>query len=461
MPDLIVSHALLPTGWAERVLFSFDSAGFFVRVEPGSTPSPSDESIGGIALPGVPNLHSHAFQRALAGLTERRGDDAEDSFWSWRETMYAFLARLEPDDVEAIAAQLYVEMLRAGYTGVAEFHYLHRTPKGTLYDDPAEMSRRLVAAAETAGIGLALLPAVYMTGDFGSAPPNEGQRRFLMDPPGVARLLEALRPTLAAPAAGGARRFGLALHSLRAVPPAALSDALALVRGMDPGAPVHIHAAEQRKEVDACVSWSGARPVEWLLEHAPVDERWCLIHATHVTGDEVRRLAAARAVAGLCPTTEANLGDGLFPLRDYLGAHGFFGVGSDSHVSVSPVEELRWLEYGQRLVSGARNVASGFPHASTGRSLFEGAVAGGARALGVHTGALEVGRRADLIVLDAEHPALAGRTGDALLDSWVFAGNRATVRDVLVGGRWVVRDGHHAREEPVLARYRETIRRLV
>ena len=460
MPDLLVAQALLPTGFARQVRLSVDSAGTLTQVEADTTPAAGDERIDGIALPGVPNLHSHAFQRALAGLTERRGSDAEDSFWSWRETMYAFLARLEPDDVEAIATQLYVEMLSAGYTAVAEFHYLHRTPKGEAYADPAEMSRRLLAAAERSGIGLTLLPAVYMSGDFATAPLGDGQRRFRMDPAGVARLLDALAPDFARAPDGGARRLGLALHSLRAVPPEAVRDALAVIRQADANAPVHIHAAEQRREVEACLSWSGARPVEWLLEHADVDARWCLVHATHVTADEVQRLAASRAVAGLCPTTEANLGDGIFPLRGYLSAEGLYGVGSDSQVSVSPVEELRWLEYGQRLASGARNVASGFPHESTGRSLFEAAVRGGAQALGIDAGTLEVGRRADLVVLDPEHPALAGRRGDALLDSWVFAGNRSTVRDVMVGGRWVVQGGRHREVEPILERYRETMRRL-
>jgi formimidoylglutamate deiminase len=459
MPDLLVDQALLPGGWAQQVRLSVDASGTLTKVEPDASPRAGDERVHGIALPGLANLHSHAFQRALAGLTERRGGDAADTFWSWREAMYAFLARLGPDDVEAIASQLYVEMLQAGYTAVAEFHYLHRAPGGATYYDPAEMSRRIAAAADQTGVGLTLLPAVYMTGDFGGQPLSEGQRRFEMDPAGVARLLDALAPEFRVD--GGGRRLGLALHSLRAVPPAALREAVAEVRRRDPDAPVHIHAAEQRREVEACLSWSGARPVEWLLEQADVDARWCLVHATHVTAGEVVRLARSHAVAGLCPTTEANLGDGLFPLEHHLAAGGLIGVGSDSHVSVSPVEELRWLEYGQRLVSGARNVASGFPHASTGRSLFEAAVRGGAQALGLGAGALESGRRADVVVLDAEHPALVERSGDALLDSWLFAGTRSVVRDVMAAGRWVVRDGHHPLEEDVLARYRHTMHRLV
>jgi formimidoylglutamate deiminase len=413
-----------------------------------------------VAVPGLSNVHSHAFQRALAGLAERRGSSAEDSFWTWREVMYAFLGRLTPDDVEAIASQLYVEMLLAGYTAVGEFHYLHHAPDGRPYDDPAEMSWRILAAADSTGIGLTLLPCVYMTGDFGGAPMTEGQRRFRMDPSGAAALLAALAPSFGAEAPGGARRLALALHSLRAVPPAAIGKALELIDELDPHAPVHIHAAEQPREVDACVAWSGARPVEWLLHHADLSARWCLIHATHVTAQEVERLAASGAVAGLCPTTEGNLGDGVFPTRSYLAAGGRFAVGSDSHVSVSPVEELRWLEYDQRLTHGVRNVGSGFPYPSTGRTLFESALAGGAQAMGLPSGALAPGRRGDLVVLDPEHPVLAGRSGDALLDSWLFSGNRTPVKHVLVGGRWVVRDGRHAEEEAVLERYRRTVARL-
>jgi len=463
MPDIFVTQALLPTGWASDVLLTVDEGGVFTRVVPEAGPVAAADRLEGVAVPGVPNLHSHAFQRALAGLTERRSaGEGEDSFWSWRERMYAFLQRLGPDDVEAIATQLYVEMLKAGYTSVAEFHYLHHDVAGRPYDDPAEMSRRVLAAAERAGIGMTLLPVVYMSGDFGGAPPAEGQRRFLLDVDGLSGLIERLKPLVR----GGGRTcgdragLGVALHSLRAVPPPAIDEAVALQRRLGAGVPMHIHVAEQLREVAACLAWSGARPVEWLLDHAPVDERWCLIHATHMTPEEVGRMAATGAVAGLCPTTEANLGDGLFPLRAYLEAGGAFAVGSDSHVSVSPTEELRWLEYGQRLVSRTRNVAAGFPHPSTGRTLLEAALAGGARALGCPVGALEVGRRADLVVLDAAHPLLAQRRGDALVDAWIFSGNASVVRHVVVGGRVVVRDGHHPEEEAAAVRYREALLRV-
>jgi len=460
MPDVIVSRALLPEGWASHVLLSVDHRGLLARVEPDAPATAGAEAVEGLALPGVPNLHSHAFQRALAGLTESRGARGEDTFWSWRERMYGFLSLLGPDDVEAIAAQLYVEMLRAGYTAVGEFHYLHHAPDGSRYGDAAEMSRRVLAAADVAGIGLTLLPVLYTAGDFGGKPPGEAQRRFLLGPDGVLALREALAPAFEADTPA-ARRLGLALHSLRAVPPEVVPRAVEEARLGDPTTPVHVHVAEQRREVEACLAWSGARPVEWLLDHAPVDERWCLVHATHLTREETRRLAASGAVAGLCPTTEANLGDGLFPLRSFLDDGGVFGVGSDSHVSVSPVEELRWLEYGQRLVTETRNVAAGSPHASTGRSLLVRAFEGGSRALGLRAGALAEGMRADLLVLDPEHPTLVGREDDELLDAWVFSGNTSSVRHVMVGGRWVVRDGRHAREEEALARYREVAARLV
>ncbi|HSR43385.1 MAG TPA: formimidoylglutamate deiminase, partial [Longimicrobiales bacterium] len=360
MPAYVADRALLPGGWARDVLLEVDGEGVLARVAPDG--AADAERIPGVVLPGVPNLHSHAFQRGMAGVAERRGPD-RDTFWSWRETMYRFLGRLGPDDVQAIAAQLYVEMLGAGYTSVAEFHYLHHGPDGTPYEDRAEISLRLVEAAREAGIGLTLLPAVYTAGGFGGRPPEDGQRRFLLDEEGALGLLEALRPRADDDPRLG---LGLALHSLRAVPPNTLAAAVEAALGLDPTMPIHIHVAEQEREVEACLAWSGARPVAWLLDHAPVSRGWCLVHCTHLSDAEVERLAASGAVVGLCPTTEANLGDGIFPLADFLGSGGRFGIGSDSHVSVSPVEELRWLEYAQRLLRRERNVAPGARDASTG-----------------------------------------------------------------------------------------------
>lgn len=458
MRELFAETALLPDGWAENVLLRISDTGDFTKVEPGHPEEafPGVEHLSGVVLPGVPNLHSHAFQRAMAGLAER-GSDRDDTFWSWREVMYDFLSRLGPDELEAVAAQLYVEMLEAGYTAVGEFHYLHHDREGRRYGEPAEMSLRIARAAGAAGIGLTHMPVLYRSGGFGGAPPAEGQERFVMEVDELLRVVESMRTSLAG---DPDRRVGLALHSLRAVPPGDMARALEAVAGLLPSPPIHVHVAEQAREVEACVEWSGSRPVAWLLDHAPVDGRWCLVHATHMDADETSALARSGAVAGLCPTTEANLGDGRFSLRRYLDRGGMLGVGSDSHVSVSPVEELRWLEYGQRLSRRARNVAAGDGGRSTGRVLFEAAVAGGSRALGRRAGALEVGRRADLVVLESDHPLLAGRSRDTLLDSWIFSGNVPLVRDVMVGGRWVVREGRHPAREEIAARYLEMVEGL-
>src|SRR5690348_4829085 len=392
----------------------------------------------------MPNLHSHAFQRAMAGLAERRGP-GEDSFWTWRETMYAFASRIGPEELQAIAAQLYVEMLKAGYTHVCEFHYLHNAPDGTRYANPAAMSLALVEAAQEAGIGLTLLPVLYMAGGFDGRPLSERQRRFGMDVEAYLRLLERLR-ALESPQL----RVGIALHSLRAVPEQAIQEVLAsfsplpsgegapkgrmkvrpergvadlaepspqpLSRGERGFMPIHIHIAEQTAEVEECIALRGARPVRWLLDHAEVDARWCLVHATHLDESEVAGLAKSGAVAGLCPTTEANLGDGLFPLADYLDANGTLGIGSDSHISVSPVEELRWLEYGQRLVARKRNIAARAAGASVGEILWQAALLGGTQASGITP--LGKGARADLLVLDDQSPLLAARDERHVLDSF-------------------------------------------
>lgn len=400
------------------------------------------------ALPGMPNLHSHAFQRAMAGLAERRGP-GDDSFWTWREIMYRFASRIDPDSLRAIATQLYVEMLKAGYTHVCEFHYLHGAPDGKPYADPAAMSKAIVDAAREAGIGLTLLPVLYMTGGFDGRPLTARQQRFGLSVDAYLRLLESLL-ALESPRV----RVGIALHSLRAVPEVALREVLAspLARGRV----VHVHIAEQIGEVQDCLALRGARPVQWLFDHAAVDAHWCLVHATHVDDGEMRALAKSGAVAGLCPTTEANLGDGLFPLAPYLGAGGRFGIGSDSHISVSPVEELRWLEYGQRLSARHRNIATHTPGASVGETLWRTALAGGRQAAGLSaetTGG-------DCIVLDDAAPLLASRDESSVLDSFLFAGNVPLVRDVLAGGDWVVRDHQHRDEASIAARYRAAVTSL-
>lgn len=456
MTAFFADAALLPGGWARDVRLETAGDGTLASVTAGGSPAGAAR-LAGPVVPGMPNLHSHAFQRAMAGLAERAGGAGQDSFWTWRQVMYGFLRALGPDDVQAIAEQLYIEMLKAGYTGVAEFHYLHHAPDGTPYADRAEMALRIAAAAADSGIRLTLLPVLYAHGGFGGQPAAEGQRRFINDVDGLFAIWDrAARGTRGAVAL----RLGLALHSLRAVAPAEMAEALAALDARDPAAPIHIHIAEQTREVEDCLAWSGARPADWLLDNAPVSARWCLVHATHLSATETRRLAASGAVAGLCPTTEANLGDGVFPAADYLAQKGRFGIGSDSHVSVSPVEELRWLEYGQRLVHRARTLLADPDAPSVGARLWRDAGRGGAQALGFG-GGLAPGQSADFVVLDALSPVLAGRPLDRLLDALVFSGNRSPVRDVAVAGRLVVREGRHEREEEAARRYAAAVARIV
>jgi formimidoylglutamate deiminase len=455
MKTLFAETALMPTGWANELRISVSDAGDIVSCEPNAAPEGA-ERLAGTVLPGMPNLHSHAFQRAMAGLTEHTSG-AADSFWTWRETMYRFLAKLTPEDVRAIAAQLYVEMAKSGYTAVGEFHYLHHDPSGRPYADRALMAEAVIAAAGDTGIGMTLLPTLYEAGGFGGAPPGEAQRRFLNAPDDILTLIAELR---ARHTANPNVRVGLALHSLRAVQPRSLPKIVAAYRAVDPSAPIHIHVAEQIKEVEDCLAWSGKRPVELLLDQVTLDRHWCLVHATHMTATEAQRLAASGAVAGLCPTTEANLGDGFFPMTDYASAGGVWGIGSDSHVSVNPIEELRWLEYGQRLLARRRNLATSGRPGSTGSALWHGALAGGAAALGRRIGMLAPGHRADLVVLADAAPALYGRSQDNLLDSLVFAGRDPLVRDVMIGGKWVVREGRHRSENAIFASYRAAIDRL-
>ena len=442
-------HAWQPNGWQADTSLAIDARGQLLEV---ASDVPATGSLGDWVLPGMPNLHSHAFQRAMAGLAERRGG-VEDSFWSWRETMYGFAATIGPEELQAIAAQLYVEMLKAGYTHVCEFHYLHHQPDARPYAPAEAMSLALIEAAREAGIGLTLLPVLYMTGGFDGRALGERQRRFGHAVEDYLRLLEALHTHTA-----DDLRVGIALHSLRAVPEVALREVLGSAVAQT--GPIHIHIAEQLGEVQDCLAVRGARPVEWLFDHAGVDARWCLVHATHLTADEMQQIARSGAVAGLCPTTEGNLGDGLFPLPAYLDAGGVLGIGSDSHISISPVEELRWLEYGQRLHTHHRNVAARRPGDSVGETLWREALRGGAQACGAPVGSLRAGARADLIVLDENSPLLAARDARSMLDSFLFAGNTPLVRDVMVGGYWQVRDFHHHDEERIGARYHAVVERL-
>ncbi|HYQ99244.1 MAG TPA: formimidoylglutamate deiminase [Casimicrobiaceae bacterium] len=440
---LVAPFALLPGGWADDVAIDIDAAGTIVGVTPRAAAEGGVRAAGPL-VPGMPNLHSHAFQRALAGRTGR-ANAGGDSFWTWRQAMYGMLARIDADAFEAIATQAFVEMAKAGYTAVAEFHYVHRDPQGAPYADPAELAHRVVAAAAEAGIALTLLPVFYAHAGFGGAAPAPGQHRFVHTVDSFAQLIASLADDVKARGVV----LGVAPHSLRAVTPDELAAVAALAAA---GAPIHIHAAEQAREVAECLAWSGARPIEWLLDHAAVDARWCVVHATHVTPDEARRLAASGATAGLAPTTEADLGDGTFPARAFLDAGGAFGVGSDSNTIVDPFVELRQLEWSQRLALQSRNVLA-TAEEPVGTALYARAARGGGRALARPTGAIAAGMRADLVVLDAEDAALSGVPRDALLDAAIFGPCRRPVRDVMVGGRWVVRDGRHPGEDRALRRY--------
>jgi formiminoglutamate deiminase len=450
LPQLHFKQALLPDGWSRDVRLAIAN-GRISTVQIGVAATAADERHA-IGVPGLPNLHSHGFQRGMAGLTEIRGTSS-DSFWTWRDLMYRFVARMTPEDVEAITAQAYVEMLEAGFTRVGEFHYIHHDASGMPYADIAELAGRVVTAAQTSGIGLTLLPVFYAHAGFGGRAPDDEQRRFVNDVDRFARLVEASRRAVAGCDGG---LVGVAPHSLRAVTPEELAAILPLAEG----GPIHIHIAEQTKEVEDCLAWSGCRPVQWLRDHAEVDHRWCLVHATHMTDDETRAMAATGAVAGLCPVTEANLGDGTFNASVFCGAGGQFGVGSDSNVLIAAADELRQLEYSQRLKLRVRNVMASTHRSSTGRTLFDSALAGGARALGV-TGGLAAGLAADIVSLDAGNLALAGRSDDTILDGWIFAGARSPVDCVWTSGRKVVTNGRHHHAESVATGFRRRLQGLL
>ncbi len=445
---LRLERALLPDGVHRDVLISIDAEG---RFAPAGASTGAERLVPGLALPGMPNLHSHAFQRAMAGSAEV-ASGAEHSFWGWRDVMYRFVERLTPEDVAAIAAFAYLEMLESGYTSVAEFHYLHHQPSGARYASPAALADAVRAGAQRAGIRQVLLPTLYQQGNFNGEPLKGAQRRFANDTEAFLRLCCDLRSRESSLAT-----TGVALHSLRAVPRVALEAVAAAARS----GPVHIHIAEQRREVRDSMEASGARPVEFLLGTGLVDARWCLVHATHVTAAELSALAHSGAVAGLCPTTESNLGDGRFPLDEYLAAGGHFGVGSDSHVSLDPREELRSLEYTLRAWRERRVIAVGAAMPNCGAFLYGAAVAGGAQALGLGDAGLCTGAPADFIVIDTERAEFAGVTDAALVDAWVFAPRPGALREAWVGGRPVVHDGAHPAREAIAAAYRTSVTRLV
>ena len=456
MTSLLAPSAMLPSGWARDVRIDIAPDGTIAAVTPEAGARGGDRilRLAGPVVPGMTNLHSHAFQRAMAGLAEKRRDPA-DSFWTWREAMYRVAHAVGPDALGAIARFLFIEMLRAGYTTVGEFHYLHNDRDGTPYADPAEMSARLIHAAAETGIALTVMPVLYMRAGFDGAPLEPAQRRFSADEDRLLAILESLRwhgrnaTTL---------QVGIAPHSLRAVP-------VEVVRHIAVALPeettIHIHVAEQMREVEDCIAATGGRPVELLMAEAPVGPSWCLIHATHVLPDEMADIAASGAIAGLCPITEANLGDGIFPLAEFLTLGGRFGIGSDSNVALNPWEELRLLEYGQRLAHGRRCLS--LPEDGTGSvggALWRAALAGGAAALHQPVGVIAPGFRADLLVLDRDRLVQPEAEGDDLLDCAVFGGSGLPVRDVMVAGIWRISAGRHALEEPARAAFLAALREV-
>lgn len=454
MKTLQFKTALLDSGWVSNASIAIDDNGNIASIETDVDTGATGVTEGCL-LPGMANLHSHAHQRAMAGLAEKAGK-GDDSFWTWRTTMYRFLDAIQPQHLHAIAAQLYLEMLKAGYTRVAEFQYLHHQTDGSHYANIAEMSLQTLAAAREVGLGITNLPVHYQFGGFGGQPIADQQRRFANDPENFLKIVEALKQE-----SGDDANVvtGIAAHSLRAVTRESFSEVLTALQPAG-SLPTHIHISEQTKEVDDCVAWSGARPVEYLHQNFAVDKNWCLIHATHMTEAETAAVAKSGAVAGLCPTTEGNLGDGFFNATQYLEEGGALGIGSDSHISISPTEEMRWFEYGQRLLHRSRNQLSGGYNRSTGRNLFDICTAGGAQACGHNSGAIEVGKRADFIVLDTAHPLLCERVGDEIIDSWVFSGNQNTVRDVYVGGELIVENGQHKHEAEINQRFVSTLNAL-
>ena len=449
LTDLKFEKALLPNGWASNVSIKIDHSGNIADVQTNVVGAES-----GCLIPGLANLHSHAHQRAMAGLAETASSN-NDSFWTWRKTMYQFLDAMQPHHLHAVASQLYLEMLTSGYTRVGEFQYLHHLKDGQHYDNIAEMSLQTLNAAETVGIGITNLPVHYQYAGFGGQEITPQQARFYNTPDSFLEIVSLLETAVSN---NDNANVGVAGHSLRATNRERFNEVLQGLVSNE--GPVHMHIAEQVKEVEDWLTWSGSRPVDYCLDNFEVGSHWCLIHATHMTESETTRLAKSGAVVGICPSTEANLGDGFFNAALYLNAGGKIGIGSDSHISTSPVEELRWLEYGQRLLHKSRNQLSGGANRSTGRNLFNLTLAGGNQACGYSGGAIEIGKRADFIVLDTQNPILTGRVGDQLLDSWVFSGNANAISDVYVGGKHIIRNGRHAKQEEINTQFQATMREL-
>ena len=469
---LYAENILLKDGWAAKQTITIEQ-GVITAIETGMIAGA--EIAKGAVIPGMVNCHSHAFQRAFAGFSEQ-GSEGQDSFWTWRKIMYQFLAQLTDVDAKNIAKQLYIEMLKMGYTRVAEFHYLHHDIDGSTYDANATegrtskvisskgssaklatMAQAIFTAAKESGIGLTLLPVLYQHGGFGEQAPNDGQKRFINS---TEQFNQLVSDCFALSEQYSNTNVGIAPHSLRAVDKASLISAVTHVRGLDKQAPIHIHISEQQKEVDDCLQHYGKRPVQWLLDNIELDKFWCLIHATHIDEAERKGIIAKQAIAGICPTTEANLGDGIFPTTEFLAEQGTIAIGSDSHISVNPIEELRWLEYAQRLIKQQRAILASDEQASVGQNLWQQAAQGGAQSTNSNTGCLAIGKQADLLVLDSDKTKLYANANQHLLDSMIFASQQNPVADVMVNGVWQIRAQQHVEQEQASDNFAKLLVRL-
>jgi len=454
---LYAENILLNDGWASKQTITIEQ-GVITAIEAGMIEGA--EIAQGAVIPGMVNCHSHAFQRAFAGFSEQ-GSEGQDSFWTWRKIMYQFLAQLTEVDAKNIAKQLYIEMLKMGYTRVAEFHYLHHDIDGSTYSgnstELATMAQAIFEAAQEAGIGLTLLPVLYQHSGFGEQMPTDGQKRFINSTEQFNQLVSDSF-TLSEQFAN--TNIGIAPHSLRAVDKTSLMSAVKHVRGLDKQAPIHIHISEQQKEVDDCLKHYGKRPVQWLLDNIELDKHWCLIHATHLDESERKGIIAKEAIAGICPTTEANLGDGIFPTTEFLDENGTIAIGSDSHISVNPIEELRWLEYAQRLIRQKRAILASKEQASVGQNLWQKAAMGGAQSTNSNTGSLAIGKQADLLVLDSNKTKLFANAHQHLLDSVIFASQQNPVADVMVNGIWQIRDQQHTEQEQTSDNFAQLLKKL-
>ena len=436
---IFAKRILLADGWAENQTITLEE-GIIKAIESGELTNV--EKVGTV-IPGMVNCHSHAFQRAFAGFSEQ-GSEGQDSFWTWRKIMYKFLGQLTAENAQVIATQLYIEMLKMGYTRVAEFHYLHHDINGNPYDELATMAKAIFNAAKLSGIGLTILPVLYRYSGFSQQAATEGQQRFINS---TEQFNQLVSDCFELSENYVNTNVGIAPHSLRAVNLSSLTCAVDHVRSLDVQAPIHIHIAEQQKEVEDCLAHYGKRPVQWLLDNVAMDKYWCLIHATHINDQERQGIIDSEAIAGICPTTEANLGDGIFPTTEFLAGKGTFAIGSDSHISVNPVEELRWLEYAQRLIKQQRAILANEQQMSVGQNLWQQAAAGGAQSTNSNTGELAIGKQADLLVLDDDKLALFAHDEQHLLDSIIFATQTNVIKDVMVNGQWVIKSGAHAEEQ--------------